>query len=92
MDVSSSVAEECVDCWIVPGFSFPDMLKPISDLERNDSAVKAKKKKLRIIYNNLIDGLVDKIEAMPPALKLHTFTKDTMYFLEQISSTEEVME
>jgi len=44
-----------------------------------------KKKKLKAIYENLLDGLVDQHQAMPPAVKLHLFVKGTMYDLEEIS-------
>jgi len=47
-----------------------------------------KKNKLKNIYDNLLDGLVDQAQAMPPAIKLHSFVKGTMFDLEAISSQD----
>jgi hypothetical protein len=39
-------------------------------LERNEAGgIGAKKNKLKGIYDNLLDGLVDQAQAMPPAIK-----------------------
>jgi len=84
-DLSSLVAQEYVDCWLISNFDYPSLVKPFMDLERNGTKVHAKKKKLKDIYENLLDGLVDQHQAMPPAVKLHLFVKGTMYDLEEIS-------
>jgi len=87
-DLSSLVAQEYVDCWLISNFDYPSLVKPFMDLERNGTKVHAKKKKLKDIYENLLDGLVDQHQAMPPAVKLHLFVKGTMYDLEEISCQE----
>jgi len=88
-DLSSLVAQEYVDCWLISNFDYPSLVQPFLDLERNEAGgIGAKKNKLKSIYDNLLDGLVDQAQAMPPAIKLHSFVKGTMFDLEAISSQD----
>ena len=84
MEVSKRVTDELIDSWVVAGYNYADMKQSMNELLEIKSA-KKKEKKLQQIYDNLLDSLVEVSESMPPALKLHTFTKDTIYALEEIA-------
>ena len=86
MEVSKRVADELIDCWVIAKYNYIEMkqnFKELHDVTKNGSK-KKKEKKLQQIYDSLLDSLVEVSESMPPALKLHTFTKDTIYVLEEI--------
>ena len=84
MEVSKRVTDELIDSWVVAGYNYGDMKTSMKELLEIKSA-KKKEKKLQQIYDNLLDSLVEVSESMPPALKLHTFTKDTIYAMEEIA-------
>ena len=68
------LAEELVDCWIIAKFNYADMLKPFETRP-------LKRKALQTTYDQLMDGLIEYADSMPPALRLHSLTRKTMIVL-----------
>merc|ERR1711874_27627 len=91
MEVSKRVADELIDCWVIAKYNYIEMkqnFKELHDVTKNGSK-KKKEKKLQQIYDSLLDSLVEVSDSMPPALKLHTFTKDTIFVMDEIVLNKE---
>ena len=91
MEVSKRVADELIDCWVIAKYNYIEMkqnFKELHDVSKNGSK-KKKEKKLQQIYDSRLDSVVEVSDSMPPALKLHTFTKDTIFVMDEIVLNKE---